>query len=374
MKRFFKKLLLALLHIFWIFPINKRAIVVQSFDGRAYSDSCKYVIEYFRNNSIDDYTFYWVSKTNTCDDLPDDKRIKIVKKHSLKFCFVCLTSKIIVVNILPERYLPLRKSQKVIDIWHGMPYKKLSDTSTFSKGNSFDVCSVCLSHNEFYTNEVLHNTFSYYGEILNCGIPRNDILFDNSRSDIIKKVREFCGLDSDTKILLFAPTFRGKFVDTDTNLDYNSLHNSLVEKFGGKWAVLFRAHPMLKLNTDKIEKVINVSSYADMAELLYASDILITDYSSSMWDFSLTEKPVFLFAPDIDDYAGDRGFYVDMRTLPFPLAVSNEELCTAVSVFDNAKYQKNLRDYQKQIGNYEKGQASKAVADKILELTGSEGK
>lgn len=371
MKKFLKKMLSAVLHSFYIFPIKKNRIVLQSFDGTAYSDSCKYVVEYIHKHCPDEYKLYWVSKSGECSGLPDYKELEIVKKHTLKFCYLCLTANILLVNILPERYLPLRKKQNVINMWHGMPYKLITDTSTFKKGSSFDVCSVCLSHNEFYTKEVLHNTFKYYGEVLECGIPRNDIFFKKNCNEIDAKVRKFCGIDENTKILLFAPTFRGDFQDTETGLDYELLHKALCNKFGGDWTILFRAHPMLKLNTDKVKNVINVSAYPDMAELLYASDILITDYSSSMWDFSLAVKPVFLYTPDLEEYAGDRGFYVDMRTIPFPLAADNNELCSVISEFNIDDYQKSVKDYHEQIGNYEFGKATETVVKKIREIAGN---
>ncbi len=368
MKRFFKKMLRVFLHIFWLFPLKNNAIVVQSFDGTAYSDSCKYVVDYLHSTAQGKYKLYWVSKTDKCSDIPDYDELEIVKKHTLKFCFVSLTSKILLINILPERYLPLRKNQNVINIWHGMPYKMITDSSTFSKGSSFDVCSICLSHNEFYTKEVLQNTFKYFGEVLNCGIPRNDILFQPQNKDVQEKVRSFCKLSADTKILLFAPTFRGDFKDTETNLDYELLHKALCDKFGGEWAILFRAHPMLKLNTNKVKNVVNVSGYPDMAELLFASDILITDYSSSMWDFSLAFKPVFLYTPDIKEYEGERGFYVDMKTLPFPMAVDNDELCSLISKFDVSNYKNSVAAYHKQIGNFEQGKATETVAKRISEI------
>lgn len=85
---------------------------------------------------------------------------------------------------------------------------------------------------------------------------------------------------------------------------------------------------------------IDASNYPDMQELLYAADVLITDYSSSMWDFSLTRRPCFLYATDLNYYDLDRGFYSDIHTWPYPLAESNSALIKNIKQFNNDQYQK----------------------------------
>ena len=360
-----ERLLHALLHIFWLFPIKKKRIVFQSFNGTDYSDSCKPVAEYLNAHYPDVYEMYWVSKDTSRLTIPDGTRLTVIRKHSLKFMYLCLTAQVIVCNILPEKYLPIRKKQIVANIWHGMPYKVIGKEFTGSTA-AYQVSSLYMSHNRFYTEHVIRQSFGFDGEVLECGIPRNDILFAPSNETLDKAIRAQYGLDGDKKIALFAPTFRGKFAKEDVGLDYEKLRQALHDGLGGEWVIFYRAHPMLSGSADAIPNVINVTHYPDMAELLAVSDVLLTDYSSSMWDFSLTGRPVFLFAPDLADYAGDRGFYFDMEALPFPLGHSNDELAAKVAGFDAAAYREALARYMDEMGNFEKGHATETLVKKIV--------
>jgi len=111
---------------------------------------------------------------------------------------------------------------------------------------------------------------------------------------------------------------------------------------------------------------IDASNYPDMQELLYAADVLITDYSSSMWDFSLTRRPCFLYATDLNYYDLDRGFYSDIHTWPYPLAESNSALIKNIKQFNNDQYQKNIQKHWDALGSYESGHACETVANYIL--------
>ena len=104
-----------------------------------------------------------------------------------------------------------------------------------------------------------------------------------------------------------------------------------------------------------------------MYELLAVSDILITDYSSSMFEAGFAKKPVFLFATDIDSYVKDRNFYFDLKSLPFPLAEDNRALISNLQNFSSEYYEQKLDEFNASLGLKETGHASDAVAEKILE-------
>jgi CDP-glycerol glycerophosphotransferase len=111
------------------------------------------------------------------------------------------------------------------------------------------------------------------------------------------------------------------------SIDYHRLINNLTTKFGGEWKVLLRLHPNLERRYKNIsldsDVIIDASQYQDINELIIASEILITDYSSCMFDAMVAGKIVFLFATDIDEYDKDRGRYFEFADLPFSLAVNN---------------------------------------------------
>jgi CDP-glycerol glycerophosphotransferase len=131
--------------------------------------------------------------------------------------------------------------------------------------------------------------------------------------------------------------------------------------------VIVRMHPNLinKVDTSSLvnyEGVVDGTLYPDMQELLSASDLLITDYSSSMFDFSMQRRPCLLYATDIEQY--DRGYYYDFTKLPYPLARNQEELLRIISEFNSEEYGSRLADFlDNELGVVESGVAAKALAE-----------
>ena len=114
--------------------------------------------------------------------------------------------------------------------------------------------------------------------------------------------------------------------------------------------------------------MINVSGYADMQELICAADVLITDYSSSVWDFSLTGKPCFIYANDLSAYKEERNFYTPIEEWPFALAETNEELHENILNFDPEVYKHKVEEHHKELGSYETGHACEALYELLETL------
>ena len=139
------------------------------------------------------------------------------------------------------------------------------------------------------------------------------------------------------------------------SIDMERCVAALRKRFGGEWGALIRLHPLLGekgyrlLDGDKSLSfpAADMTGYPDMADLLAVADVLVTDYSSSMFDFMLTRRPCFLYASDIDAYEGDsrRGVYYSVRDLFFPLGEDNDAFVAAIEGFDTGKYAKGLEDY-----------------------------
>ena len=115
------------------------------------------------------------------------------------------------------------------------------------------------------------------------------------------------------------------------------------------------------------QTALDVTAYPDMQELLCAADVLVSDYSSCIWDFSLTEKPCFLFAPDLSDYQCERDFYLDIHKWPFPLAETTEELAQQLLQFDLAAYTEAVREHLSKLGSRERGNAAETLCEFITE-------
>lgn len=217
--------------------------------------------------------------------------------------------------------------------------------------------------------------FNFSGECVYVGSPRTDILFENG---VKEKVRSFLGIEADKHILLYCPTFRAvqigkpvgrmKYVD----LDFKGLVSILEEKFGGEWMILLRIHPNVAIESSKYQEfscVRDVSYYCDSQELVAVSDIVITDYSSMMFEPAFVEKPVFLYAPDKEEYIGkEKELLIEYDSLPFSISRSNEELAEAIMEFDQKAYNKNVKKFLESYGVHEDGCASKRAAKFILNL------
>ena len=122
--------------------------------------------------------------------------------------------------------------------------------------------------------------------------------------------------------------------------------------------------------TDYYPGSIDATMYPDMQELLVAADVLVTDWSSSIWDYSLTGKPVFLYFHDEQDALKESGFYVQPDDLPYPKGHSNDELCEEIRNFDLDEYAKHVKGFVDQYGSYDDGHASERIADRIMEIIG----
>ena len=227
-----------------------------------------------------------------------------------------------------------------------------------------------MSGCKFSTN-IFKRAFWYDGEIFEQGTPRNDILF-GEKNDLKKIVKDRLNIDNDKKIILYAPTFRKNNDLSVYNINYKKTLSSLKEKFGGEWVFLVKLHPHLISKSKELvygDDVMDVTSYDDIQELLSVADVLISDYSSLMFDFGLTERPCFLYVPDLESYIqSDRRLYFDINELPFISAKSNEELSNEIVNFDGDKYKKNLDKFSREIGSFESGKCCEELEKRLEKI------
>ncbi len=356
-------MMILVLRLGWIFPLEKKTVLFFSFNGNQYSDSPKYMSEYLERE-YPDYHLVWAFIEPDNYGFLKERNISVISINSLIFLRYFLTSKYIVTNNFVRSYLPVRKSQVLINTWHGYhplkavgfmqaeeePYDKYFFKIQNKKYTAF------LSGSDFICEYVYKKSFHYKGKIVKFGIPRNAILLEE-HSAIKEKVCTFYNLDTDNGIILYAPTFRGTigntgFIPEDEQIDIDECIKCFENRFGKKYRFLFRAHHAMTegLHGDNF---INATEYPDMQELLCAADILITDYSSCMGDMALMKKPIFLFTPDLGKFISSRGFYWDIHTLPFPISESMSEFVRAISEFNDIDYKAGVENYLMRLGNYE---------------------
>ena len=227
-----------------------------------------------------------------------------------------------------------------LQTWHGTPYKRIAYdvvNPTFPDaeyhyavelGREVAKWDILLSQNPFSTR-VLRGAFRYEGEILETGYPRNDLLRSPEREAVRARVRAALELPEDARAVLYAPTWRDTF-EHKLELDLPLLRREL----GADTTMLVRAHG-LTAHTDQGQDgpgVRNVSRWPDMTELYLAADVLITDYSSAMFDFAITGKPLLLYTHDLEHYRDQiRGFTFPFEEeVPAPLLRTSAEVAAAL--------------------------------------------
>lgn len=383
LKRYAKKVILrtALLPL-RLLPVKKNRIILFNNLAMNYSDNSKWVAEYILQNFPDTFEIIVPVKDVTGYGWLEKKGIRVVRFNSLDYFKAAMTAKVFLTNSGGFSYLPLRKSQFVINTWHGGgAYKKCGmdmyeDTPLFRKDLELagKKTNVFLSTCRRFTDVVSASMLTPKEVFWEIGMPRNDMLI-NSDEKLRKEVRDRLGLNEDEKLILFAPTYRkpddNYFKDSvaiSYGVDCARVCDALEKRFGGKWKFAFRFHPCV-VNRDVLPEgnVIDLSDYPDMQELLLASDAMLNDFSSSMWDFMLTGRPSFLFAIDLEHYVRTTQVYTPVEEWPFPKAVTNDELEKNILEFDEASYAAACKNHYDSLGGCETGMASKLVCEKIYE-------
>lgn len=360
--------------------LNPKKIMFITFQGDYNCNPKAIANEFIKSKS--DFELVWVvRKENLIDTSQYPKELKLVVRNTKEFYKEAASSKYIVDNANNFEYLKMQKreGQVLLQPWHGsMGFKKLDPSSVKNENwvrkalKLDEITDYCIVNSKF-EEDVFKGSYWPTTEMLHFGHPRNDVLFNKNGEfeKYSKIIRKKYGIKNNVKLALYAPTFRDDCSLESYNLDYEKLHEALVERFGGEWRILVRFHFKLKnmpIPKKYLEKVVNVTDYPDMQELLCGVDFGITDYSSWMCDFVLTNKPGFLYTSDIEKYIDERGFYYPLESSPFPVAKTNEELCNKIISFDEKKYKKDVKEFLKDKGCCEEGAASKKVIEFILKL------
>ncbi len=371
-----------------IFPIKKTKIVMWTFEGSGgYACSPKYVAEeILRRNQVGETNFEIVWLVNDWNkEFPAG--IRKVKSTLWSRAYHLSTAKFWIANTRTFYGAKKRKGTKYFQTWHGsISLKpigkcrgdKFSKIAYLVSKSDSDMIDYVLSGSHWCTN-MWRDGLIYDGEIKETGSPRCDVLFSDVEKKHIQLRKEY-GIPTNAKICLYAPTFRGGSQSTQrsvnigvVSLEFNRLIAALEKKFDGTWYVFLRLHPQLAAFmkefpvSEKSSRLIDVSQRSDMAEILAATDAIITDYSTIIFEGFLTGQPGFIYADDLDDYIADRGTLMfDLDEIPFPVAQNNENLIKNIVDFDAEDYRKKVSQFIEKVGILEDGLASRNVVELML--------
>ena len=366
------------LQLFRMLPLENRVSFI-AFSGRQYSDSPRRISELLLAEHPE-IPQVWAFNEPEKFRFLEKKGIKVVKYKSLEYLYYVMTSKVYVDNAEFWSILKFRPEQMVLQTWHGGgAYKRVGshriDVNELEQQHAVEKMNkitLFVSSSKAFTDYVIRDAYRYRGEVLECGLPRNDDLL--SPAPLSRRVRDALNIPDDAKVLIYAPTFRNSHSLDLYDVDFARLRSALEAKFGGKWVILLRMHYYLadKVIGSGADYLRNATDYPDMQDLLQCADVLLTDYSSCMWDFSLMGRPCFLYARDIAEYRGERDFYTPIDSWPFPLASDNDELEKVIAAFDADAYLNAVDRHHEELGSTESGSAAKQCVERIVEFLNKE--
>ena len=367
-------------------PTDKKMIIFQSNNGVNYTGNPRYIYEEMVRQGLDkEYECIWFL-FNTTMEIPG--RCKKIRNNYFPYFWYLMRAGIWVFDSRQLEYYRKKKNVTYIQTWHGTPLKKLAlDMEHMDMGGETDIKiyhdqfrSTCadwdylVSQNQFST-EIFKSCFAFNDRpILQIGYPRNDILFNENTEEKIIEYKKMLGLPLDKKIILYAPTWRdneysirGKYKFA-SKLDFDKAQKELSDKY----IFIVKYHYLV---SDKIDWspykgfVYTFDETKDIAWLYLVSDMMITDYSSVMFDYSLLKRPILFFAYDLEDYKENlRGFYFDfVEEAPGPISRDTDQLITDIKEYDPSKWKDKYQAYSNKYNHVDDGHACEHVIDIILE-------
>ncbi len=365
----FKQVLLRLFACYYaiFFKIRKKTVVFHAYGGLNYSCNPRAISEAL-HKLHPEYRIIWCFKNpeKMKEIVPD--YVRVIQKGSLAELKACYTASGWVFN-RGSSFLFKRKRQFYLDTWHGdRAFKRvgISANGKMSLRKVYHLADAVISGSE-YGDEIIRTSMDFSGEILGCGSPRNDLFFHYQKKDI-DRIKKEIGVGRDSRVLMYAPTFR----DHDESYplpDFSRIISLLEKKTGEKWCCLWRGHYK---NYDKAlgnisSKIIDATRYNDMQELLLVTDLLISDYSSSVGDFALLNRSILLYVPDLENYRKTRGLNFKLEDSPYLFAENSEALYRLVEDMDLEAASQNCKAILDFYGTYgENGTASEQAVEWIL--------
>ncbi len=361
----------------------KRAVVYECFWGRQVSGNPRALIEPLRQR-LPGVAEYWVIDPGSTYA---PAGMKALVRWSSEWHMVLASAGLVVTNAALPDHFRRRDGQVVLQTWHGTPLKRLGlDMLTFEHmspayAETLRIASaqwsLLLAPNKF-CSEVYPGAFAYGGSLLEVGSPRNDALSNGTQPARLEQIRSGLGIEMNRRVVLVAPTFRdgahsagGAAAAGHIDLD------RLCEALGDGVTVLFRAHNWVSATDAPMERdnLLNVSDYPDIADLYQVADLLVTDYSSVMFDFAVTGRPMVFHTPDLEHYRDElRGWYFDLQAVaPGPITRTADELSAAIAhglaVGAPGEYAERYEAFVQRFNAWERGDASQRVADALVKAS-----
>lgn len=351
-------------------PLDHDLVVYEANLGTIYGDSPKYVHEAMRRLHPEKKAVWVLPKGHR----PPHPDVDVVQRGTLAYMRALARAAYWVDNQTFPRYVRKRPGQRYLQTWHGIPLKKMGKDKIGVRlpkqlpDRGTGAWDELVVPNPYF-EQTFVPAFEYGQGLVRYGTPRNDPLVDGSMTR--EDARRALDLPPDATVVLYAPTFREDNANREVAVTVPFDVEALLEGLGENAYVLLRPHYLnrIKVPVSRRHNTLDVSKVEDVNVLYHAADVLVTDYSSVMFDYALLRRPVVLYTYDYTEYLAGRGTYFDLvEAAPGPMATTTEQLVDAVAgvLADPSpwagRYEKFLTDYCGQ----EDGHASERAVRALL--------
>jgi CDP-glycerol glycerophosphotransferase len=350
-------------------------VVYHSFEGR-YSDSPRALYEAWQQRRPGD-THTWLADPAHLHGFPIG--VDTVLPYDERCIDALESADLLIANTHTDVDWNKRQGAVYLQTWHGTALKRIHYDLLWSPPGKIvrltrdvDRWDILVSPNAVST-DTQRRAFAFSGEVIETGYPRNDMLSSPDRESVRRRVRRELELSDDITVVLYTPTFRDDavFAPDRPDIELGLSVEDLAQELGPAYCVLLRLH---YLATDRRPPVRgagirDVSYFPEIAELYLAADAMVTDYSSTMFDFAVTGKPLLFFAYDLERYRDElRGFYFDFeRYAPGPIVRTPDELADALLHLDAVRQRCEDRyaSFQQTYCPLDDGHATDRVLDRL---------
>ncbi len=369
-----------------IFPVKKNRVVFDSNLGKSYAGNPRHIYEALVSHGHDmkwDCIWFYENETYNIPGMSHQ-----VQYGRLRYLYYMATAKVWVFDSRQPEFLIRRKNTYYIQTWHGTPLKRLAldmddvfmvgetDIDTYKERfvRNVKTWDYLIAQNAF-SSETFRRCFDFQKNMLEIGYPRNDVLFRENNEEDNRRLRKKLGLPLDKKIILYAPTFRDDEFSDDEKYEFQPQisFDLLQRELGDEYVMIVKYHYLIMdvVDWSPYEGFIyHFDQSRDIAELFLVSDLLITDYSSVMFDFSILRRPMFFFAYDLYKYKNElRGFYFNYQEeMPGPISETTEQLIEDIKNYDSKEYEEKYQRFHDKFNAIDDGNATLRVIRLLEQL------
>ncbi|MDN6571774.1 MAG: CDP-glycerol glycerophosphotransferase family protein [Staphylococcus equorum] len=371
-----------------IFPIQEGLVLFESFNGKLPSDN-PYAIYQELVKQTDNKHLYWgIKKVHIKEARAQFPDLNLVPRFSIKWLWLTTRANFWVFNSRMPNWLKKNKNTSYIQTWHGTPLKKLgadiqevampgTDTEKYRNNFIFEASrwDYLIAPNQ-YSEDIFKRAFQFKNTFLEIGYPRNDELVNNkSNRELKDELKEKIVGKKSGRVILYAPTWRDDYFIKKGSYKFFMPFDleKIITCLDKEDTLIIRPHYLVgdSINIKGYENQVKVCVDENINVLYLISDLLITDYSSVMFDYAILQRPMLFYPYDMVHYKEKlRGFYLDYNEVPGPIAESEEKLYEFIDEFVRRgkflQYSEKEQVFEQTFCSWEDGKASQKVSQLLL--------